>query len=803
MAEDFSILNETLWSPKQDNVAFSSASSSPSHPPASAPTITDPSLITSTDSAIIRETLRVYGSLYIGFFLLFCILRQRYPKLYNVRSWAPEIRSRLAITQEYGFFSWAWRVFYVSDDELMHQCGMDALCFIRALRLGEKLCLVGMANALFLIPLYWTAEESEETAYLEDPFVKMSIANLPNASSRFAGPVLAAYIVILYSMHLISKEYDWFIEYRHKYLSMRVPANYTVYVSGIPPEYRSSYALSDYFQQCSRNAALMEAHIAIDIPSLEAKVARRAKVVAKLEHSMALEKKKGVTQTHHTFHLRHGVQGVGKKVDSIEAFEKELDQLNNEITSEVSKILKTNDKRRRHFTRTSGNSSKDTWSQMELSPTSVDEDRPPAGAKSNSLRTLLTAGQSSSTLGMNLGTIKEGTSPASATSPENTITAPGAHLMPDAGRFFNGSTGITQLKMGDESPTSSGNIQPFRDESCRPTEGGGSSMSSSDDSEEGVRPPGRFSRQDSPPHPFLQILGLDTIFMDTEPNTNETSGNASNYGSEISLDLLTANTSSLERDESPVGEGEGETPECQQRDLESAGNDLMVDTSENNAEGSKTLDSRDLFASESSYANPVDDSRRESSSRRSRSRSVSPRYAIRSDSGCKPPSTQRIRLPQSSSQLLTSVGRKVGSGSRSVSDAVRSGSEHVAGSVNKVGAMGVQGVKKVGEGSKVVGHAVKKAVKDVNAENVKKVGAMGVKGVKIAGSYGASSVKKAADYGIHTAATSAAAVVPMLKIRSEGTPREAGFVVFNDLYTTQAARQMLQYPSGTYFAPLP
>jgi hypothetical protein len=31
---------------------------------------------------------------------------------------------------------------------------------------------------------------------------------------------------------------------------------------------------------------------------------------------------------------------------------------------------------------------------------------------------------------------------------------------------------------------------------------------------------------------------------------------------------------------------------------------------------------------------------------------------------------------------------------------------------------------------------------------------------------------------------------------SEGQPREAGFVVFNDLYTTQAARQMLQHPSG-------
>jgi hypothetical protein len=593
-------------------------------------------------------------------------------------------------------------------------------------------------------------------------------------------------------MHLISKEYDWFIEYRHKYLSRRVPANYTVYVSGIPLEYRSSYALSDYFRQCSRNAAVMEAHIAIDIPSLEAKVARREKLVAKLEHSMALEKKKGVTQTHFTFQLRHGVQGVGKKVDSIEAFEKELDQLNNEITSEVSKLLKTNDKRRRHLNRTSGNRI-----AMELSPTSVDEDRPPAGAKTNSLRTLLTAGQSSSTLGMNLGTIKEQISPTSVTSIENASTASDDHLMPDTGRSFKGSTVTTKLKMMDESPTTSGNIQPLRGGSCQPTEEGGSSMSSSDDKEEAVRPHGRFQRQDSPPHPFLQILGFDAMFMDPESNINETSGNASNCGPEISQDFLAANTRSSERDESPLGESLGETPECQQRDQESAGVvDLMVDiTSESSAEGSQTLGRSHIFASESFKEDSVDESTRARSSRRSRS--ISPRYARRSNSRSLSPSTQTLRLSQTSSRFMTSVGRKVGSGSLSVSDSVRSGSEHVAGSVKKVRALGVQGVKKMGEGSKVVGHAVKKAVKDVNSENAKKVGAMGVKGVKRAGSYGVSSVKKAADYGIHTAATSAAAVVPMLKIRSEGTPREAGFVVFNNLYTTQAARQMLQHPSGT------
>ena len=51
-----------------------------------------------------------------------------------------------------------------------------------------------------------------------------------------------------------------------------------------------------------------------------------------------------------------------------------------------------------------------------------------------------------------------------------------------------------------------------------------------------------------------------------------------------------------------------------------------------------------------------------------------------------------------------------------------------------------------------------------------------------------------------TAVKSAATVAPIL-LRSltqeDGTPREGGFVVFRDLYTTHAARQMLQHESAT------
>ena len=47
-------------------------------------------------------------------------------------------------------------------------------------------------------------------------------------------------------------------------------------------------------------------------------------------------------------------------------------------------------------------------------------------------------------------------------------------------------------------------------------------------------------------------------------------------------------------------------------------------------------------------------------------------------------------------------------------------------------------------------------------------------------------------------ANTASAIAPALRTKNKGQPREAGFVVFKDRYTTQAALQMLQYPSGKY-----
>lgn len=129
-------------------------------------------LVTSNDSEIIRDTLRLYGSIFLACLLTYeFFLRKRYPRLFNIRSWVDEHKCDLALKEYPKPFSWMWQVFQISDDDLMDNIGLDTLCFLRSLKFGRKLAVLGSLNAIWLIPLYRTAKESPETAYLEDPLV--------------------------------------------------------------------------------------------------------------------------------------------------------------------------------------------------------------------------------------------------------------------------------------------------------------------------------------------------------------------------------------------------------------------------------------------------------------------------------------------------------------------------------------------------------------------------------------------------------------------------------------------------------
>ena len=82
--------------------------------------------------------------------------------------------------------------------------------------------------------------------------------------------------------------------------------------------------------------AVLEAHVALDIPHLDSKVAKRDALVAKLEHAIALEKIRGTSVTTTHWPAKRDCE----EVDVINAYKTELEQLNVDIFDDVNKYAR-------------------------------------------------------------------------------------------------------------------------------------------------------------------------------------------------------------------------------------------------------------------------------------------------------------------------------------------------------------------------------------------------------------------------------------------------------------------------------
>jgi hypothetical protein len=593
---------------------------------------------------------------------------------------------------------------------------------------------MGTINSVWLVPLYRTAESSPETDLLTDPFVLMSVANVPNESLRFIGTVIAAYITILTSLYLLMIEFDWYAEYRHKYLSQRKPRNYAIYVSGIPQEYRSSYGLADYFRQCnSWRGSVYEAHVTMDIPSLEAKVVRRNHLVEKMEHVAALERKKGFKQTHHTIKLRTG-EGM-KRVDSLQTFTEELISLNSTIALEVGHITRSNHRMRQHLGKLQPSR------QLKLDFDEIDDDdssvEPRTLHKSESAPNLASGGLSRTSFSLTRGLA-------------NTASSSRMECVSD---IEEGSLLLEcepDLKDNPFDPSVNDGTK-----SVSVTESSGSVLKQTTSS---LR--GDLKVESQVVHPFLGTFDLNNKLF-SSLSLDDARGADSN-----SVDTTEIVFEDTSFEMVPVLEPPNEK---NKHDSQMIGPEEEVIRFEGSAEVDRCGDMGEYsFVPRTSLAvGGVPAPCRESH----------------------PSGTSKVdRYSMRNSSSRISYGSKKSSSSWALGDTIRSTSASVSSSVKS-------GVKRVGETTQHVGDQVKKASK-VGVSTVKAAGSLAGSGVKKAAELGLSTLQQAPDLGKTVGASlvaSAAAVVPLRFGRSEGEPLEAGFVVFRDLYTTQAARQMLQH----------
>ena len=77
--------------------------------------------------------------------------------------------------------------------------------------------------------------------------------------------------------------------------------------------------------------SVVQSSVAYHIPHLQHEVNHRQQVVQKLEHCLALKATKGITPMHRETPL-------GEPVNSIDAYQVQLSELNTEISNEITRI---------------------------------------------------------------------------------------------------------------------------------------------------------------------------------------------------------------------------------------------------------------------------------------------------------------------------------------------------------------------------------------------------------------------------------------------------------------------------------
>ncbi|KAL7542895.1 hypothetical protein ACHAWF_007273 [Thalassiosira exigua] len=281
-----------------------------------------------TETAILQQTCAVYGSASLALFVAFLIVRPLFPRVYNPKKAFPAHRVALA-DDPFGRLSWTWRVFGASYDDIREQCGMDAVTTVRMLEFGAKASLVCVFNSTFLFCAYAFLGD----AVRNDPVRELSLSNLDQGSRGTVATAVAAYAFFGAAMYFVRKDLDWFTTHRHKHLSEQRVRNYSVFLANLPPEMQANRAVREYYEKFFHRDAIVDAQVSLNVPNLEKEVAKRKKLLAKLEHAMNVKKVKGVTPRHKT-----KLCG-GEKVESIPAYEKDLDELNEAIQTMCNDMM--------------------------------------------------------------------------------------------------------------------------------------------------------------------------------------------------------------------------------------------------------------------------------------------------------------------------------------------------------------------------------------------------------------------------------------------------------------------------------
>lgn len=297
---------------------------------------TDENVEDLTPSRTLVNGIRIYFSVALVGWLAFEIARKRMLRTYYCRDYSAEWKhSLIGSLQQQRWFTWLYSLYMVKDDWILMNCGMDALFYLRFLRMCQKIAMCGMFLSGMLFPLYhYAASDSADTLY------KLTLSHLVSTSGewRFWFPLLALIAMSFFTLYLLGKEYEQYVIRRHEFLGRQALQQYSVVITGLPSYLRQPQVLRKYMDDLFPDSVL-HVYIAVECSHLELLVRERTRICNQLEHSLALSAHKS-DRVLLPLKVSRCWKGDTTSVDAIDHYQSRLDTLNTAVLNEARRLSK-------------------------------------------------------------------------------------------------------------------------------------------------------------------------------------------------------------------------------------------------------------------------------------------------------------------------------------------------------------------------------------------------------------------------------------------------------------------------------
>ncbi|KAK7396355.1 hypothetical protein VNO78_17294 [Psophocarpus tetragonolobus] len=241
------------------------------------------------------------------------------------------------------FLNWMPAALHMPEPELIDHAGLDSAVYIRIYLLGVKIFApITLLAFMVLVPVNWTGKTLEGRAAKDLTFSsidKISISNIPFGSDRFWAHIVMSYVFSSWTCYSLYKEYKIIAEMRLRFLAAehRRPDQFTVLVRNVPPDPDESVSehIEHFFCVNHPDHYLMH-QVVYNANKLASIVAKKNK----LKNWYVYYQNKYERDPSKRPTTRAGFMGcIGNKVDAIDHYTTEIDNLSKEEAKERENII--------------------------------------------------------------------------------------------------------------------------------------------------------------------------------------------------------------------------------------------------------------------------------------------------------------------------------------------------------------------------------------------------------------------------------------------------------------------------------